>query len=70
MTILLQNRAGECFAAQHEHGLAVFLQLVNQRNKVTVAADHGKRVHVCVREGHLQRIQRKVDVCAVLVAAR
>ena len=70
VAVLLEDGAGECLAPHHEHGLAIFLQLVDQRNKVAVAADNGERVHVRMGEGHLQRIQRQVDVAAVLVAAR
>jgi hypothetical protein len=70
VTILLQNRAGECLAADHEYSLAVFLQLVHQRNKIAVAADNGERVDVRMGEGHFQRIQRQVDVAPVFVSAR
>ena len=70
VTVLLQDGRREGLASDDEDGLAVFLQLVDQRNEVAVAADNGESVHVVVGEGHLERIQRQVDVRAVLVAAR
>ena len=70
VAVLLQDRAGERLAAHHEHGLAVLLELVDQRNEVAVAADDGEGVHVVVREGHLEGVEGQVDVGAVLVAAR
>jgi hypothetical protein len=70
VTVLLQDRAGESSAAQHEHALIVLFQLVEQGHEIAVPADDGERVDVIVREGHLQRVQRQVDVRAVLVAAR
>ena len=70
VTVLLQNRAGERAAADHEDALVVLLELVDQRDEIAVAADDGERVDVVVREGHLERIERQVDVGAVLVAAR
>jgi hypothetical protein len=54
VTILLQDRRGERLASDHEHGLAVFLELVHQRNEIAVAADDGEGVHVRMRESHLQ----------------
>ena len=57
-------------AAHHEDALVVLFQLVDQRDEIAVAADDGEGVDVIVREGHLQRVQRQVDVGAVLVAAR
>src|ERR1039458_9648841 len=46
VTVLLQNCAGEGLAAHHEHGLAVFLELVDQRDEIAVAADDGERIHM------------------------
>ena len=70
MTILLQNRARERAAAHHEDALVILLELVDQRDKIAVAADNRVRVDVIVSEGHLERIECQVDVGAVLVAAR
>ena len=70
VTVLLQNRAGEGFAAHHENRLVVLLEFVDQRDEIAVAADDGESVDVVVREGHLQRIERQVDIGAVLIAAR
>jgi len=70
VTILLQNRAGKSFASHHKHGLAIFLQLVHQRDKIAVAADNRERIHMRVRERHFQRVQRQVNVGAVLISAR
>ena len=70
MTVLLQNRAGERLAADHEHGLVVLLQLVDQRDEIAVAADDRERVDVVVRERHFQRVERQIDIGAVLIAPR
>jgi len=70
VAILLQNRRREGLPAHHEHGLAVFLQLVHQRNEVAVAADDGEGIDVRVRKRHLQRVQSEVDIRPVLIAAR
>ena len=70
VTVLLQNRAGEGAAAHHEDALVVLLELVDQRDEIAVAADNRESVDVVVGEGHLERIERQVDVGAVLVAAR
>ena len=70
MTVLLQNRAGESLAAHHEDRLVVLLQLVHQRDEVAVAADDGERIDVIVRERQFQRVERQIDIGAVLVAAR
>src|SRR5258706_15717306 len=52
VTILLQDGRGERFAAHDEHGLPILLQLVDQRDKVAVAADDGERVDMRVGERH------------------
>jgi len=70
VAVLLEDRRGERLATHHENGLAVFLQLVHQRNKIAVAADDGERVHVRMGEGHLQRVESEIDVGTVLVAER
>ena len=69
VTVLLQDGAGERLPAQNVDGLAVLLELVHQRDEVAVAADDGERVHVIMREGHLQGVQRQIDVRAILIAA-
>src|SRR5260370_26270081 len=70
VTVLLQDRGGAGFAAHDEHGLAVLLQLVHERNKIAVAADDGEGVHVAMGKRHLQRIERQVDIGSVLISAR
>ena len=70
MTVLLQNRARERAAADHEDALVVLLEFVDQRDEIAVAADDGVSVDVIVSEGHLECIECQVDVGAVLVAAR
>ena len=55
-------------AADHEDLLVVLLELFDERDEVAVAADDHVRVDVAVRERHLERIERQVDVRAVLVA--
>ena len=50
--------------------LSVLFQLLDQRDEVAVAADDDVGVDVAVGEGHLERVEREVDVGAVLVAAR
>ena len=70
MTVLLQNRARERFSAHHEHRLVVLLQLVDQRHEIAVAADDGEGVDVVVRERQFERVERQIDVTAILVATR
>jgi hypothetical protein len=67
--VLLHHLAGEGAAADDEHLAVVLLQLLDQRDEVAVAADDDEGVDVGVGEGHLQRVERQVDVGAVLVAA-
>jgi len=69
VTVLLQDCAGEGFAAHYEHDLAVFLEFVHERDEVAIAAYDGERVHMTVRERHLESVEREVDIRAVLVAA-
>src|ERR1019366_6017194 len=54
VTILLQNSARERAAADHEDALVILLELVDQRDEITVAADDGVSVDVIVSEGHLE----------------
>ncbi len=70
MAVRLENVRREGLAAHHVHGLAVFLQLVDERNKIAVAADDRKRVDMGVGKGHLQRIERQIDISPILVTAR
>jgi hypothetical protein len=69
VAVLLQDGAGESLAAHHEHRLVVLLQLIHQRNKVAVAAHNAECINVIVREGQFQRVESKIDVGAVLIAA-
>ena len=50
--------------------LSVLLELLDERQEVAVAADDDVGVDVRVRERHFERVEREVDVGAVLVAAR
>ena len=49
--------------------MSVLFQLFDQRQKIAVAADDHVRVDVLMGEHHFERIEREVDVGAVLVAA-
>ena len=69
VAVLLHHLAGEVPAADDEHLPVVLLQLLDQRDEVAVAADDDEGVDVIVRERHLERVEREVDVGAVLVAA-
>ena len=69
MTILLQDRACERLPAYHENRLAIFLQLIDKRNKIAISADDGERIHVIVGEGHLQRVESEIDVRSILISA-
>ena len=51
-------------------GLVVLLEFVDQRDEVAVAAHDAEGVDVVVSEGEFERIEREVDVGAILVAAR
>ena len=70
MTVLLHHQAGELPPADDEDLAVVLLEFLDQRDEVAVAADDDEGVDVGVREGHLQGVERQVDVGAVLVAAR
>ena len=69
MAVALHHHARERAAADDEDLLVVLLQLLDERDEVAVAADDDVGVDVRVGEGHLQRVEREVDVGAVLVAA-
>ena len=69
VAVALHHLAGERSAADDEHLLAVLLQFLHEGNEVAVPADDHVGVDVRMRERHLQRIEREVDVRAVLVAA-
>src|SRR3954469_18817888 len=69
VAVALHHLAGERAAADHENLLVVLFQFLDQRDEIAVAADDHVGVDVRVRERHLQRIERQVDVGAVLVAA-
>ena len=70
VAVPLQDDAREGAAADDEHLLVVLLQLLDERQEVAVAADDDVGVDVRVGERHLERVEREVDVGAVLVAAR
>ena len=70
MAVLLKDDAGEIAAADDQNFLVVLFQFFDQRNEITVSADDNERVDVISRECHLQGVERKIDVCAVFVAAR
>ena len=69
MAVPLQDDAREGAAADDEDLLVVLLQLLDERQEVAVAADDDVGVDVGVGERHLERVEREVDVRAVLVAA-
>ena len=68
--VLLHHLAGKRAAAHDKYFTVVLLELLDQRDEVAVATDDHKGVDVRVRKRHLERIERKIDVGAVLVAAR
>ena len=67
--VLLHHLAGEGAAADDEDLAVVLLEFLDERDEVAVAADDHEGVDVRVRERHLERVEREVDVGAVLVAA-
>ena len=69
VAVLLHHLARELPPADDEHFLVVLLQLFDERDEVAVAADDDERVDVIVRKRHLERVEREVDVGAVLVSA-
>src|SRR6185369_13018311 len=66
VAVLLQDRTGEGPSADHKNDLVVLFELVDQGDEVAVATDNGESVDMVVRERHLQRVQREVDIGAVL----
>ena len=69
MAVPLKDDARERAPSDNEDFLVVLLQLFDERQKIAVAADDHVRVDVLVGEHHFERIEREVDVGAVLVAA-
>ena len=69
VAVPLQDDARERAAADDEHLLVVLLELLDERQEIAVAADDDVGVDVLVGERHLERVEREVDVGAVLVAA-
>ena len=67
--VLLHHLAGERAAADDENLLVVLLELLDQGDEVAVAADDDEGIDVVVGERHLERVERQVDIGAVLVAA-
>ncbi len=67
--VFLHHLAGEGAPADNEHFAVVLLELLDEGDEIAVAADNYERVDVRVRERHLQRVEREIDVGAVLVAA-
>ena len=70
VAVALHHEARERAAADDEDLLVVLLQLLDEGDEVAVAADDDVGVDVAVGERHLERVEREVDVGAVLVAAR
>jgi hypothetical protein len=70
VAVALHHEAREIPPADDEDLLVVLLELFDQRDEVAVAADDHVRVDVRMREGHLEGVERQVDVGPVLVAAR
>jgi hypothetical protein len=70
VAVLLEDVARERASSDDENLAVVLLQLLDERHEVAVAADDHEAVDVAVGERHLERVERQVDVGAVLVAAR
>src|SRR5256712_2988796 len=70
VAVALQDHARKRAAADDEDLLVVLLELLDQREEIAVATDDHVRVDVRVRKRHLERVEREIDVRAVLVAAR
>jgi hypothetical protein len=69
VAVALQDHARERASADHEDFLVVLFELLHERQEVAVAADDDVGVDVRVGERHFERVERQVDVGAVLVAA-
>ena len=70
VTVLLQNGARESLAAHHENRFVVLLELVDESDKIAVAAHDAESVDVIVGKRQFERVERQIDVRAVLIAAR
>src|SRR3984957_16308335 len=70
VAIPLEYRAGESPPSYYVDAFVVLLQLIHQGDEIAVAADDREGINMVVSEGHLERVEGQVDVCAVLVAAR
>ena len=69
MTVLLKDRARERPAADNKNFLVVLFQFLDECDEVAVAANDDKGMDMIPRERHFQRIEGKIDVSAILVAA-
>src|SRR5439155_10462905 len=70
VAVALQDPARKRAAANDEHLLVVLLELLDEREEVAVTADDHVRVDVRVSKRHLERVEREIDVRAILVASR
>src|SRR5215467_2856621 len=70
VAVALQDHARKGAPADDEDFLVVLLEFLDERQEVAVAADDDVSVDVLVGERHFERVERHVDVGAVLVAAR
>src|SRR5262249_52501783 len=69
VAVALHHLTGERAAADDEDLLVVLFELLDERDEIAVAADDDVRIDVRVRERHLERVEREIDVGSVLVAA-
>jgi hypothetical protein len=69
VAVFLKNGTREIAASDNEYFLVILLQLFDESDEITITADNDECIDVVAGERHLQSIQGKVDISAVLVAA-
>ena len=69
VAVLLKDDAGEGSPANNHDLLVVLLEFLDECQEVAITAYDHKCVDVIPGKRHFQRVQRKVDIRAVLVSA-
>src|SRR5579862_5854505 len=70
MAVLLENGTRKIAASDNENFLVVLFEFFDKGNEIAVAADNDEGIDMVAGESHLERVKRKVDVGAILVATR
>ena len=70
VAVLLQDDARKIAPADDEDFFVVLFQFLDKRDEIAVTANNHKSIDVIPGKRHLERIERQIDIGAVLIAAR